>query len=166
MHVHDGHWLSPDIRDALAVAWQVIEGVEAVEVIDWDLGNRTRFCEPQIDRNPSFTLRQELLPSPVRNATACGTEVKLDRLATDIRLAWPGDLDSFVLEVIDPQDAIAATHSAVASRGTFRKNCVGPFPSDRAAVARAMKHQVLLQLGATQASDKPDSPPVRPERSS
>ena len=37
--------LEPDIRDALAVAGQILELVQAVEVIDGNLGNGTWFSE-------------------------------------------------------------------------------------------------------------------------
>ncbi len=117
-------------------------------MIDWHLSYWTRLGEAEVDGNAALPLRRELLPSPVRNAAARGAEVKLDPFATNVRSGWTGDLDAFVFEVIDPKYAVAAAHSAVAGRSTFRKNWVGPVPSDRTAVTRAMKHRVLLRADA------------------
>lgn len=56
--------LEPVVDDAPTVAWQVLERIQAVEVIDRYLCDGLWLRQAQIDRNAATTLRVNLFPSP------------------------------------------------------------------------------------------------------
>jgi hypothetical protein len=146
LHFDATEILEPHVCNALSVSRQVLELVQAIEVIDWYMCYGPGLSEAQIDRNASFPLRRSLLTTPERYTAAFGTEVKLDALSSDVGLGRPGDLDAYALKVVDPEHPISSADGAVACGGTFREDRVSPVPRHRATVTRTMKHSVLLSV--------------------
>src|SRR6185295_4650185 len=128
----------PVVGDATAIARQVLEGIEAVEVVDRNLRDSVRLCEPQVDGNPPAALFVDVLPAPERDAAAGRAEIEAERLAADERLRRPRYLDSQAFEVIRPQRAVTA-----ASRAITRRRAVGnalESPSNCATNTRTLDH--------------------------
>src|SRR5262245_52679637 len=64
--------------------------------------------------------------------------MELDRLAANVRSSLPAHMNPLSFEVICPEDAIAATHGAIARRDRFRRALEAPL--DGAAVAGTPDH--------------------------
>lgn len=105
------HRLEPEIADTPAVARQVVEAVEAVEMVDEKVRHRLRWREPDIDRDTATTVRLKAPAAPAQHAAAGGAEVDLERriglARTGIGSARPRDADALVLVVISPERAVA-----------------------------------------------------------
>lgn len=100
--------------------------------------------ETQVDGDTTAPLLIPLLGAPERYAAAHGTEVELNRLASDVGLSRSQDFDAFPFIVIGPEDPIASTHRAVAGRcplGLALKS-----PLNCAAVTRPSDHLDLPAL--------------------
>src|SRR5580658_9816121 len=96
--------LEPHVPHAAAVAWQVLEGVEAVEVVDGEVGDSLWVGEPHVDRNPAASLRVQAQAPPAEDTAARGAEDDLQgRLLftrPGVRSPRPEDVDAFVLVVV------------------------------------------------------------------
>jgi hypothetical protein len=66
----------PHIGDTAAVARQVIECVETIEVIDGKMSDRTGLGEPQVDGDASPALCIGPKAAPADHATAAAAKVK------------------------------------------------------------------------------------------
>lgn len=108
--------VGPVVADATPVERQVLERVEAVEVVDRNLRDGVRFGEPEIDGDAPAPFGIVRLRKPVRHAAAFGTEVELERLAADVGPCVSGDPDGFVFVVVGPQHAVTPARRAVARR--------------------------------------------------
>jgi hypothetical protein len=84
--------LEPIIRHALPIARQILEGVQAVEVIDRNLRHRVRLREPQVDRDTAASVLADVGAAPERDAAARGTEVELSALPRMNGVAGPETL--------------------------------------------------------------------------
>lgn len=112
------HNLKPKIGHASPISRQVIEFVQPIEMVNRKFGNRIRFSQPQIDRDPtSPVLRGQC--SPVGDAAAGAAKVELDGRAANVGLRWSRDVNAFAFKVISPQHAVTPTYGAIARRCGF-----------------------------------------------
>src|SRR5204862_6901866 len=96
------------------VLTEVLELVEAVEVLDRHLGDRPRLGEAQVDSDAAPAVLVRLQAAPVRDAAAGGAEVEAERIAAHVGGRRPGDADAGVFPVVGPEHAVPATGGAVA----------------------------------------------------
>jgi hypothetical protein len=132
--------LEPHVCDAPAISWEVIKTIQTIEVVDRYAGNRLWLGQPKVDRNTPLPLRGLLLAAPEGYAAAGRAEVKLHTVAANVGFGWPGDMDPFPLEIVDPQHAVTAAHRAIACGSTLRQGVVCPVPANGSAVTGAMQH--------------------------
>jgi hypothetical protein len=135
-----GSWprSEPEVPDAPAVLRQVLPLVQAVEVIDGEVGDETRLRHPQVHRDPPAAVLVRSQPAPVRDASAPGAEVEAQRVPADVRDGLSGDDDVLAFVAIRPQDTLSTARRAVA--GVHRLGQVSERPASRSAVARAFDH--------------------------
>ena len=95
-------WSEPIVRYTPPVPRQILERVEAVEMVNGDFGNRFGVGQSQIDRDPPASILAWRPRSPIRDASARGAEMKRDRLSPDVRPRRAGNRDAFVCVVISP----------------------------------------------------------------
>ena len=55
--------LEPQVCDAPAISWEVLEPVQTIEVVDGDAGNRFGLRQPKVDRNSPPVQLQAVAPS-------------------------------------------------------------------------------------------------------
>jgi len=128
----------PIIRNASSISRQVFERAETVEMVNWDLRHSFRFGQPQIHRDAPSPFFGCLKRSPIRHAAALGTEVKLNRVATNVCLGRTRNVDTFAFIVIGPQHPVPTTHGAIARRCRLGDSAESPVHC--AAVAGAFDH--------------------------
>src|SRR4051812_27465966 len=128
----------PVVGDTAAVARQVLELVESVEMVDRYRGHLCRLRQPQVHGDAPTAFRVVLLRAPEGHATAPRTEMELERLASGEGLRRTRDADAFVLIVVRPQHAVATARGAIAGGRAVRLalEC----PSNRAAEAGSLDH--------------------------
>ena len=136
----------PVVRNASSIPWQVFERAETVEMVNWDLRHSFGFGQAQIHCDAPPPLLVCLKRSPIRHAAALGTEVKLNRLATNVSLGRTRNVDAFAFMVIGPQHPVSTTHGAVARRGRLRDSAESP--AHCAAVAGALDRRRHRQVSA------------------
>src|SRR5277367_5670040 len=124
------HPLEPKVANAAAVAGQVVERNQAVEMVDGQVGDGFGLGEPQVDGDTAPSVRVNAQAAPAEHAAAGGTEMDFQRR---IRLARPRiggarpeDADALVLVVIGPERPVAAAERAVAGRRGARITLEGP----------------------------------------
>ena len=119
--------LEPHVGHAAAVARQVIEAVEAVEVVDDDRGDGRRILgESQIDGDAALALVVQLEAAPIGDAAAVRAEVEAKGLAANVGLGRAGDVDALAFVVVGPERAVATAGGAVAGGGGLRRAVKGP----------------------------------------
>ena len=132
----------PHIRDTAAVARQVIERVQAVEVIDGEVRDWPRFCEPQVDGDAAAAVRVEAQAAPASDAAAPAAKVNLEcwlrPVVAGVDRARPGDFYLLAVVVIDPQHPVAPAETTIA-RGDAVGHAV-KCPSKCAAMAASGQH--------------------------
>lgn len=132
----------PHIAHATSVAWQILEAVEPVEVVDgyrgYPLGMRH---EPQVDRQASAAGGVNLQPTPMGYTAAVRAEMERQRAAfsADVGRGIAKNPNVHVLVAIDPENAIAATGRTVA-RGRSIRFCI-EVPADPATETRTLQHR-------------------------
>ncbi|CAD5373059.1 hypothetical protein RA210_U280034 [Rubrivivax sp. A210] len=88
------------------------------------------------------------MTTPEGHTSALRTEVKLNSLASNVRLGRSRDSDSFAFKVVDPEHSVSTADRAVACSGAIREDIVRPVPMDRTTVTGTMKHSYLLSAAA------------------
>src|SRR5882757_6955559 len=81
----------PQVSYAAPVAGQVFPGVESVEVIDRDMGYRSRLGQPQVDGDSAATLLGWFQRTPIGDTTALRTEMEAERISADVSLGRTRD---------------------------------------------------------------------------
>lgn len=127
--------LEPHVSDAPSVSGKVVELVQSIEVVDWNLSDGFRLCEAKVHSDAGSALVTLVQRTPEGHTTAVRAEVKFDGFATDIRFCWTRDFDAFAFVVVDPQHAVSAANGAVAGCSPIGKGWILPRPVDRTAVA-------------------------------
>src|SRR5262245_29760192 len=92
----------PVVADALPVARQVFERVEALEMVDREVRDGARLGQAEVDGDAAASFLVGFERAPVGDATALGAEMELDRLAADVHRGRSRDMDAFVLVVVCP----------------------------------------------------------------
>src|SRR5690349_19695044 len=124
----------PVVGHTSTVASNIVEGVEAVEVIDRNFRDSLRIeRESQVDGDAPPALFVDVQPAPKRDAAARPAEVEAQRLAAHVRLRRARNGDALTFVVVSPERAVATTGGAIAGRGAIRHTC--ELPSNRAAQA-------------------------------
>src|SRR5262252_6115023 len=136
--------LEPVIGDASAVARQIFERVESIEVIDGHLRHGFGFGKTQVDRDASASLLVLLPRAPERDAAAGRTEVELDCVTSNVGLRLAGHLDALALVVIRPQHAVAPAYRAIT--GSCSVGLAFELPSNGAAVTGPLDHLACLLI--------------------
>lgn len=78
--------LEPKVRNTSTVPRQVFEGVQAFKAVDRYLRYNLWLSETEIDSNTAASVFVRPLTTPVGYATANGTEVKFNRVASGVSL--------------------------------------------------------------------------------
>jgi hypothetical protein len=71
----------PVIPDALAIARQILELPESIEMIDWNLRYELRLGEPQVDCDAPSPIIANMQSTPISHAPTDGAEMKADGIA-------------------------------------------------------------------------------------
>src|ERR1043165_7212502 len=90
----------PIVPDATPIARQILERIEAVEMIDRYVRDQLRFGQSQIHGDAALAVRFQALPAPISDAAAHRAEVKVDGFAALIDLCRPRDVDAVAFEII------------------------------------------------------------------
>jgi hypothetical protein len=85
-------------------------------MIDGKPRHSLRFGQPHVDRDPTPTLFARFAGSPIGHAATYGTEMKLERFASDVGSGRARDIDAFAFKVIGPKDAVPTAYGAIARR--------------------------------------------------
>ena len=128
----------PHVSDTPAIWRQILPLVEAVEVTDGHLRNRSWLRQPQVHGYSAFALVIWLQAAPVGHATALWAEVKLERVTPHVALGFTGEVNVFSFPAIRPQHAIATASGATACSSGLGH--VSVLPSDLAAETGAFEH--------------------------
>jgi hypothetical protein len=142
----------PQVADAAAVAREVLEGVEAIKVIDGQMRNRSGFGEAQVDGDAPSAVVVEAKATPADDTSAPGAEVDLERRIRPVARVdgrRPRNLDSLAFVVVDPQHPIPSTQRAIAGSRRFGHAVEGP--PDSLAVAGSCEHCSSVVIVATRA---------------
>jgi hypothetical protein len=83
-------------------------------MIDGKLRHSLRFGQPHVDGDPTPTLFAWFPGSPIGHAATYGTEMKLQRFASDVGSGRTPDIDAFAFKVIGPKDPVPAAYGAIA----------------------------------------------------
>lgn len=75
----DSHALRPEIAHAFSPGRQVLEGVEAVEMVDGEIGDLLQFRQPEIDGHAPASVFVEMQAPPGDDAGAGRAEEDLER---------------------------------------------------------------------------------------
>lgn len=110
-------------------------------MVDGNAPDGSRLSQSQIDGDSTAALFIESLAPPERNAATCGAKVELQCVASRERLGRARDLDSFVLVVIRPQNAVSPARGAVASGGAIGYAC--KCPARATTEARSFEHGLV-----------------------
>lgn len=114
-------------------------------MVDGKVRHNVRFGQPHVDGQATPPFLVSLQRAPIRHAAACRAEMETERLAADICLGRPGDMNTFALKVIDPQHAIAATCGAIARRGGLGRGVETPL--NCTAEAGTVDHHFFMKVG-------------------
>src|SRR5205085_4005018 len=101
-----------------------------------------RLGQAQLYGDPAPTLRIGLQRTPVRDTAAGRAEVEAERLAADVRLRRPRDVDRLAVVVVRPEGTVAAASGAVARRRRLGRAVEAP--ANRAAVAGSVDHAAIV----------------------
>src|SRR4029453_846520 len=103
----------PISQNASSIARQVFEGVETLKMVNRQMRDSLRFGHAQIHGDSTPPLLVGFKPSPIRHAATFWAEMKLDRLAPNVRLGRTRNLDPLPFVVVGPQRSVATAHGAI-----------------------------------------------------
>ncbi len=108
----------PEVADAAAIFGEVLEGVEAVECVDGEVGDGVGWGEADVDGDAAAVGGVGVQAAPGEDIGARGAEEDFEAgigvIAADIAVGGADDVDAFVFVIVGPEHAVAAAEGAVA----------------------------------------------------
>ncbi len=113
-----GAKLKPEVADAAIIAGEIGEAIEAVEMVDGEVGDGFGGREADIDGDAAAVGFIGLEGAPSEDVGAGGAEQNFEAgggiIGADIAVGGAGDRDAFIFVIIGPEHAVAAAEGAVA----------------------------------------------------
>jgi hypothetical protein len=109
------------VSNAATVPWQILKGVQSLEVVYGNIGYFFRLCQAQIDCDAKAASLTPFLRPPKSNASARRAEMKFKGLlSSGVSAGLTGNRDSLAFIGVGPERAVAAIRRTVASGCSVR----------------------------------------------